>query len=268
MTGFTEFLLENTTKLSEESFLKALRQHCNNSHNAAKTSGLFTSFKSEADFLMIDPTSLSKRNSFMIDELIELLPSWKNTPFRRQAIIGYTSLSSARLYAAKDETPYVLLPYDKATICMVNAKSFYIGCEAGCRSLSITSVSNGQLRAWLSSLRRAAKKLGIATTSEEPVSGKQLLKALMALEELKDIKKLKELKLDEDDMERAEVFASRAGTVLEFLSSVFDPDANGVSKVLAIHHNMPADREVWTNTSCLLVSLDAYRRLHEAGKIK
>jgi hypothetical protein len=270
MTGFTEFLTEEySAKLSEESFLKALRQHCNNSHTAAKTSGLFTCFKAESDFFTIDPKDRMIRSMFMVDELIELLPSWKHTPFRRKAIIGYTSLAAAKLYGPKDAKPYVMLPYDKGMLCMLQAKSFYIGCQAAEKKIGITSLSNGQLRAWLSTVRRVAKAAGEKVDGAEPDSGKAFLKAVQALGDIKiDAKKLEELKLDEDDLERAQLFYGRSGTPLEFLSHALDPDTNRVEKLLAIHHNMPADREVWTNAPCLLISVAAYKRLHEEGKIK
>jgi hypothetical protein len=268
--GFTTFLLEDySKKLSEESFLKALRTHCNNSHNAAKTSGLFTNFKGESDFLEVDPKDRIVRSAFMVDELIELLPSWKHHPFRRKALIGYTSLAIAQHYAAADQQTYILLPYDKGHLCMLQAESFYVGCVNACKTIGIKSLGNTQLRSWLSSLRRIAKMLGIKVTTEEPDTGKALLKAVQALDGLNDVKKVDELeKADEEDKDRARTFSMRSGSPLEFLSQALDPDNNRVEKLLAIHHNMPADREVWTNSPCLMISLEAYKRLHEAGKIK
>lgn len=266
---FTTFITESRKVLSEDSWLKHMRQHCNNSHNAAKTSGLFTTIKSDNDFLLVEPKNLDRKTMFMVDELIEHLPSWKQTPHRRKALIGHTSLAAARHYAGKEEKPYVMLPYDKGSLCMINSESFYTGCEKACKALHIKNLSNGQLRAWVSSLRRVAKALGITTTKEEPLTGKEFMKAVDGLEELKDVKKIEALeKLDDDDLERAAAFASRSGTPGEFLSHMFDPDVNRVEKLLAIHHNMPADREVWTNSTALLISLEAYKRLHEAGKIR
>jgi len=267
--GFTTFITESRKVLSEDSWLKHMRQHCANSHTAAKTSGLFTTIKSDNDFLLVEPKNLDRKTMFMVDDLIEKLASWKHTPHRRKALIGYTSLSSARQYAGKEEKLYIMLPYDRGSLCMVNAESFYSGCEKACKALHITSISNGQLRSWVSSLRRVAKAIGITTAKNEPMTANEFLVAVNELEGLKDAKKIEDLqKLDDDDLERAVAFASRSGTPEEFLSNMFDPDVNRVEKFLAIHHNMPADREIWTETPCLLISLSAYKRLYEAGKIK
>lgn len=270
MTGFNEFLLEDySAKLSEESFLKALRQHCNNSHKAAKTTGLFTCFKGVSDFLMIDPKDRMQRSMFMVDELIEQLPSWNHTPYRRKAIIGYTSLSTAREYGPKESKPYVMLPYDNGRLCLLNGVSFYAGCDSAEKKMAIKNLSNGSLRGWLSAVRRAAKASGAKVDASEPDTGKAFLKAAQALEQVKiSDKDLQELKLDDDDKDAVAAFYNRAGTVLEFLSDVLDPDRNKIEKLLAIHHNMPPNREVWTNAPCLLISVEAYKRLHEDGKIK
>lgn len=266
--GFTEFITESRKVLSEESWLKHMRQHCHNAHNAAKTAGLFTTIKSDNDFLLVEPANLDRKTMFIVDQLIELLPSWEHTPKRRKALLGHTSLSCAKQYAGADEKPYVMLPYDRGSLCMIHGKSFYVACEKAEKALHIKNLSNGQLRAWLSSLRRVAKALKLNPGTGEPMTGKEFLKAVEDLAELKDVKAIEELKLDDDDLERAAAFASRAGTPKEFLSHMLDPDVNRVEKVLAIHHNMPADREIWTTSHCLLISLSAYKRLHEAGKIK
>lgn len=269
MTSFTNFLLEDySAKLSEESFLTALRKHCNNSHKAAKTSGLFTCFNGTSDFLSIDPKDRITRSAFIVDELIEHLPSWTHTPYRRKAIIGYTSLSTAKSYGPANAKPYVMLPYDNGRLCLLNGVSFYAGCDSAEKQMGIKNLSNSSLRSWLSRLRRAAKASGNKPETNEPDTGKSFLKAVQALENIKLSGNLDDLKLDDEDKNAVQAFFNRTGTSLEFLSDVLDPDRNKIEKLLAIHHDMPPNREVWTNATCLLISVEAYKKLHEAGKIK
>lgn len=272
--NLTEFLkVEYKKELSELKFLENLHDHCKNSYSVIKNSPLYIQLETKEDFFIIRPKEKVEKSPFWIDKLIESLNNWKTFPDRKRCVKCYNSLD--RVGNIKEA--FVVIPFDNSRIGICSSDSFYRSFKEF-KKYGIERVDNTGISNWFSLICSAIKAIDPELKIKCDIDSFPELKALMnSIDDvLKDNKssllnKLKttETLSDEETIVIRDLLSRHITTVEKYLDEKLDPQINGFSTVrIDSLAKSKDDKELWTESPCLLIRRDAYIEMHKRGAVK
>lgn len=256
------------TTMPEEEFLQTLKSQARNAYDAIKRQPIYTKVETNEPFFVVDPSRAGRKSKFMIDELAEILPSWRGWTSRLHSVRGWTSKALAD--ARGGGKLCLLIPIDGARVHVSSSGNFYRSFVKAHSRLEVEKIDNDALCAWLKSLHAVAKLAKDDIPAfQEPETAKQLIQALERLDKYRpDVKKLtaaETKEIDRLDLRRA--YNAFSGELVGGLSKLLDPDDNGMHTYTSLY-NLPGNREVWTGSRCLVIELSEYEAMHKRGAVK
>lgn len=264
----SEVVESREVKISELKFLDLLKDSARNSHNLAKKSPLFKTFKSSADYLLLNPTVSTKRPKFFIESLIADLPSWSRYPGRNTSTVAYSSRELAN--DRGDGSLYVVIPFDRVRLAVTSDVTFTRSFKRAANSLQLPKLDNEGLIGWLDSIAKVCKELKLNVAYQEPSTYKEVKSILASFEQIsnKHVKAAKELPDADLGTQRFIEVASRNGSIMSYLNELFDPENNDYSLMTPESSFIPTNREVWVGGKAIAIKQARYQELHDTGNIK
>lgn len=257
-----------SSNLDEAELLRLLKSEARNSYDAIRRQPIFTKTETAKPFFIVDPTKSARTSKFIIDELVTLLPSWRGWASRLNSVRGWTSRSVAESRSTGQLC--LLIPFDKARVHSAPETSFYRSFAKASSAMEVEKVDNTALFAWLESLCKLAKMADVKFEKfSEPATAAQFMKLIAKLETVRhEVVKFNESEFNGSDrqhLRRALSFFS--GKLPEVLSRILDPDDNGFHTYTSLY-NLPENKEVWTSSKCIVLTVEEYEAIYKRGSIK
>lgn len=263
--------LISTKEISESYFLQKISKL---KHFNVSDSGLYRGVDIGVDIAIIDPKKYIRKTIFGSTETMILTYNelWKNYPKRLNSLITTNSLSLAIDYSLKDyrdeyNNIYRVIPLEKDAMFGIspepNYKSSFYNMKVDFRERPTGFFKN------LSELLFHIDK---PRYLKPPFQKKKIIKSnyIRIIKMLDEIIKSDNINYDHMKMEKEDVNKIKEfNSGEEFIDYYFNPEKNNFKLlnykniIEEISHNKNRDREIWTDSACILINIDKFREFYK-----
>jgi len=237
-------LTEGRTKsISRDVALDLVRKNCKQMIKTKFKTEFYRGIDGAIDFGVIDPSKFTRKSRNTTNYytlMIDNLPSWKAYPKRSKSIICSTDREMASRYSSGQNALRVI-PYDGTTIGVCSGVDIWWSFDT----------TSGPLFLLNNKIDGILKQLEGFNASNE-LKWKNLVSLMSDADKLKDT-----IRTNIGEWEKSNK------PLLSVLESMINPKKNGF-KIAKIGDSLPRDREVWTDSICVLISSGEYGDFMEA----